>query len=295
MHQTTPLSSASSNKLNCTQQNKPNPALERLHAGVTELLDSQTWKDALKFKTRFHTYSFNNVLLIYLQRPDATWVAGYRRWQELGRQVKKGETSLAILAPIVCKVADEGSDEKEGRVVGFRSARVFDVSQTEGDTLPELPSPTVLEADSEAIREVLERAEAFAASMGLPICYRELRAGVFGSFSVTKRTITVRADLPPLQTLKTLVHELAHALLHSEPKVGEERHLCELEAESCAFLVLHELGLDTSRYTFPYLASWTDNPDELLAAGEKAARAASGMVAALKVFSAETSSLQAAS
>ena len=278
MHQTTPASSALP-KPNRIQRDKPNPALERLHAGVTELLDSRVWRDALKFKTRFHTYSFNNALLIYLQWPDATLVAGYRRWQELGRQVRKGETSLAILAPIVCKVADEGSEEVERRVVGFRSARVFDVSQTDGEPLPELPRPTVLEEDSEAIREVLARAEAFAAAKGFPVGYRELREGVFGSFSVTRRMITVRADLPPLQTLKTLIHELAHALLHAEPKPEEKRHLCELEAESCAFLVLHELGLDTSRYTFPYLASWTDHPDELLLAGEKAARAAAGMVA----------------
>ncbi len=282
MHQTTPTSSALP-KSNRVQWDKLNPALERLHAGVAELLDSQVWQDALKFKAKFHSYSFNNALLIYLQRPDATLVAGYRRWQELGRQVKKGETSLAILAPIVCKVADEGSDERERRVVGFRSARVFDVSQTDGEPLPELPGLTVLEADSEAIREVLVRAEAFAAAKGLPVYYRELREGVFGSFSVTKRAITVRADLPPLQTLKTLIHELAHALLHAEPKKGEQRHLCELEAESCAFLVLHELGLDTSRYTFPYLASWTDHPDELLVAGEKASRAAAGMVAAFNL------------
>ena len=203
MHQTTLTSSALA-KSNGTQRDKPNPALERLNAGVTELLDSQTWRDALKFKAKFHSYSFNNALLIYLQRPDATLVAGYRRWQELGRQVRKGETSLAILAPIVCKVTEKDNCEEERRVVGFRSARVFDVLQTDGDPLPELPSPTVLEADTETIREVLARAEAFAASIGLPVCYKELRAGVFGSFSVTKRTITVRADLPPLQTLKTL-------------------------------------------------------------------------------------------
>ena len=295
MHQTTPTSSVLSNKPNCAQQNKPSPALERLHAGVAELLDSEAWQAALKFKTKFHSYSFNNALLIYLQRPDATLVAGYRRWQQLGRQVRKGETSLAILAPIVRRVEGKAGSEKETQVVGFRSARVFDVSQTDGEPLPELPSPTVLEADSETIRAVLVSAEAFAAAKGFSICYRELREGVFGSFSVTKRAITVRADLPPLQTLKTLIHELAHALLHAEPKKGERRHPCELEAESCAFLVLHELGLDTSRYTFRYLASWTDHPDELLVAGEKAARAAAGMVAALEVLSAEARSLQAAS
>ena len=202
MYQTTPTPPALP-KSNRTQRDKPNPALERLHAGVTELLNSQTWRDALKFKAKFHSYSFNNALLIYLQCPDATLMAGYRRWQQLGRQVRKGELSIAILAPIVCKVAEEESDEEERRVVGFRSARVFDVSQTDGDPLPELPSPTVFEDDSEAIREVLERAEAFAASKGLPVCYQELRTGVFGLFSVTKRTITVRADLPTLQTLKT--------------------------------------------------------------------------------------------
>ena len=204
MNQTT-LTSSALPKSNRTQWDKPNPALDRLNAGVSELLDSQTWRDALKFKARFHTYSFNNALLIYLQRPDVTLVAGYRRWQELGRQVRKGETSLAILAPIVCKIAKEKSGEEERRVVGFRSARVFDVSQTDGDPLPELPSPTVLEADSEAIREALASAEAFAAAKGFPVCYQELRAGVFGSFSVTKQAITVRADLPPLQTLKTLI------------------------------------------------------------------------------------------
>ena len=284
MHQTTPMSSVSSDR---TQRNKPNPALERLHAGVAELIDSGAWREALKFKAKFHSYSFNNALLIYLQRPDATLVAGYRRWQELGRQVRKVETSLAILAPIVRRVEGEAEGERVQQVIGFRSARVFDVSQTDGDPLPELPSPTVLEADTEAIREVLARAEAFAASIGLPVYYRKLRKGVFGSFSVTKRAVTVRADLPPLQTLKTLIHELAHALLHAEPKEGEQRHLCELEAESCAFLVLHELGLDTSRYTFPYLASWAEHPDELLVAGEKAASAAEAMVAAFRPTLAE--------
>ena len=106
---------------------KPNPAVERLHTGVTELLDSQRWQEALKFKASFHHYSFNNALLIYLQRPDATLVAGYKRWQELGRQVRKGETSIAILAPIVRRTEGEVEGKRVQQVVGFRSARVFDV------------------------------------------------------------------------------------------------------------------------------------------------------------------------
>lgn len=257
---------------------RPNPALERLHAGVTELLNSRAWQDALRFKARFHAYSFNNALLIYLQRPDASLVAGYRRWQALGRQVRKGETSIAILAPIVRRV--KGEDERQ--VVGFRSARVFDVSQTDGEPLPEVPQPVLLTDDGEAVQAALTRAETFAVSRGFPVRYGDLRGAALGSFSVTKRIIKVRDDLPPLQTLKTLVHELAHGLMHANPKVGEQRHLVELEAESCAFLVLHELGLDTSCYTFPYLANWTEHPDELLTAGEKAARVAEHVLSALK-------------
>lgn len=168
------------------------------------------------------------------------------------------------------------------RVVGFRSARVFDVSQTDGEPLPEPPRPVLLEEDSAAIQEALGRAEAFAATKGFPIRYQDLRGGVLGSFSVTKRVIKLRTDLPPLQTLKTLVHELAHGLMHAVPRGNEQRHLLELEAESCAFLVLHDLGLDTSRYTFPYLANWLETPEELLVAGEKAVRVAEEVLGALR-------------
>ena len=268
--------------LSVTPVPKPNSAIERLHTGVTELLDSQVWQEALRFKTRFHDYSFNNALLIYLQRPDASLVAGYKRWQELGRQVRKGETSIAILAPIVRRTEGEAEGEQVREVVGFRSARVFDVSQTDGDPLPELPRPVLLRGDSEVIRSALARAEAFALSKGFPVSYQDLRGGALGSFSVVKRAIKVRADLPPLQTLKTLVHELAHGLMHADPKAGEKRHRLELEAESCAFLALYDLGLDTSRYTFPYLANWTEHPDELLGAGEKAARVAEEVLCALR-------------
>jgi len=275
MHHATATSSAAPTA-------KPNPALERLNSEVRELLDSQVWQEALKFKARFHPYSFNNALLIYLQRPDATLVAGYRRWQELGRQVRKGEQSLAILAPIVRRFEDETEGERVQQVVGFRSARVFDVSQTDGESIPEPPHPVLLEDDGEAIRAALEKVEAFSISKGFPVSYENLREGALGSFSLTKWAIKLRGDLPPLQTLKTLVHELAHGLMHADPKIGEKRHLIELEAESCAFLVLHDLGLDTARYTFPYLAHWTEHPDELLVAGEKAAKVAEEVLNALR-------------
>ena len=150
-----------------TPQDKSNKALELLYKGVTSLLDSSSWKEALKFRSKFHSYSFRNAYLIYLQCPTATLVAGYRRWQELGRQVRKGETSLAILAPILKKMEGEGGDD-ERKVVGFRTARVFDISQTDGEPLPELPRPVLLEDDSESIQEMFQKAKAFAISKGFP-------------------------------------------------------------------------------------------------------------------------------
>ena len=262
-------------------QDKTNKALELLYEGVTNLLDSESWKEALKFRSKFHAYSFRNACLIYLQCPTATLVAGYRRWQERGRQVRKGETSLAILAPILKKVEGEGGDE-ERRVVGFRTARVFDISQTDGEPLPELPRPVLLEDDSESIQEAFQQAKAFAISKGFPVQIRDIHGGALGRFSLLDSSIALQKGLPPLQMLKTLVHELAHGLMHKgKVPTNANKHVLELEAESCAFLVLHELGLDTSRYSFAYLASWMEKPEELLEAGERASKAAAEVVQAL--------------
>ena len=264
-------------------QDKANKALELLFEGVTNLLDSEGWKEALKFRSKFHSYSFRNAYLIYLQCPTATLVAGYRRWQELGRQVRKGETSVAILAPVLKKVKSEGGDE-ERRVVGFRTARVFDIAQTDGEPLPELPRPVLLEDDSEGIQEAFRLAKAFAISKGFPVQVRDIHGGALGRFSLLDSSIALQKNLPPLQMLKTLVHELAHGLMH-KGKVPTQatKHVLELEAESCAFLVLFELGLDTSRYSFAYLASWMEKPEELLEAGERASKAAAEVVQALRL------------
>ncbi len=196
-----------------------------------------------------------------------------KRWQALGRQVRKGETGTAILAPILSLIVRRVKDEDEGQVVGFRSARVFDVLQTGGEPLPDVPQPVLLTDDGEAVQAALVKAEALATAKGFPVVCRQLHGRALGSFSVAKRVIKVRADLPPLQTLKTLVYP-AHGLMHADPKAGKQRHLVELKAESYTFLVLHELGLDTSRYTFPYPANWAEHRGELLRADEKAVRVA---------------------
>ena len=205
-----------------TPQDKSNKALELLYEGVTGLLDSEGWKAALKFRSKFHSYSFRNAYLIYLQCPTATLVAGYRRWQELGRQVRKGETSLAILAPILKKVEGEGGDE-ERRVVGFRTARVFDIAQTDGEPLARTPPPGPARGRlGEHSRDAFRRAKAFAISKGFPVQIRDIHGSALGRFSLLDSSIALQKGLPPLQMLKTLVHELAHGLMH-KGKVPTQR------------------------------------------------------------------------
>ncbi len=267
-----------------------NKAAELLAENVARLMDSETFKEALKFKSRFYRYSFNNCLLIYLQCPTATYVAGYKTWQQLGRQVRKGEKGISILAPIVKKLETgaqgEGVGKGDGvqkRLVGFKSASVFDVQQTDGEPVPELPRPERLTGDSTGIQLTLKALETYATERGFPVRREALQGNALGKFSLTSKAITLRDDLEPLQELKTLVHELAHALMHRDiSPQSTKRHLCELEAESCAFLVCHSLGLDTSRYSFAYLANWADEPAELLPAAEKASRTADAIVETLR-------------
>ena len=158
---------------------------------------------------------------------------------------------------------------------------MFDISQTDGEPLPELPRPVVLEDDSTQIRETLGRLEHFTRMSGFTLTTKPLSTA-FGSFSPVSKRITLRDGLPPLQRLKTLVHEVAHGLLHQNTPITEAtRRIGELEAESCAFIVLYSLGLDTSRYSFPYLAHWAETPEEVLPAAERASQAADTILAAL--------------
>lgn len=250
----------------------PQRAAQLLSESVTRLLQSDEYRAALTFRRRFSVrYSFRNVWLIYTQRPDASLVAGYKKWQEVGRQVKKGERSLCICAPLTRK------EEGETLVFGFRTASVFDISQTEGDAVPELPQPELLSAEGAHIQLYRTRLEAFVRAQGVTVDYLRLAHGN-GAYRPKTRSIVLHDALPPLQHLKTLVHETAHALLKQE---GAPYHVGELEAESCAYLVCDALALDTSRYSFPYLASWLEKPDELLTAAQRACNVADTIAAAL--------------
>ncbi len=229
--------------------------LAALREGVEQLTDSRQWERWLRFRARFHRYSFHNQLLILRQFPEASQVAGYRAWQELGRQVRRGERGMAIIAPVALKrpeaVEAERLRDLELPLLTYRIARVFDVSQTEGQ---ELPAP-VGEMPAEAPPETLKRLLALVPSLGFTVEFTELRSGRRGDCSHALRRIRVDRRLSPGAKVKTLGHELAHAILHG-PEFTGGRELAELEAESVAYVVCQQLGLDSSAYSFGYVASW---------------------------------------
>ncbi len=229
--------------------------LAALREGVEQLTDSRQWERWLSFRRRFHHYSFHNQLLILRQFPEASQVAGYRSWQLLGRQVRRGERGVAIIAPVALRHPEAGEAERlrdlDLPVLTYRIARVFDVSQTEGR---ELPAP-VGEMPVGAPPQVLERLLAMVPSLGFTVEFNELRAGRRGDCSHALRRIRVDQRLGPGPKVKTLSHELAHAILHGPDFTGS-RELAELEAESVAYVVCQQLGLDSSAYSFGYVASW---------------------------------------
>ncbi len=247
-------------------------AAQLLAESVTRLVQSEEYRAALTFRRRLSKrYSFRNVWLIYTQRPDATLVAGYRAWQEVGRQVKGRERAIFICAPLTRK------EQEQTVVFGFHTALVFDVSQTKGESVPELPRPELLTAEGAAISDHRTRLEAFVRAQGVTVDTVPM-VHANGLYRHRTRSIVMNDTLPPLQHLKTLVHEAAHMLLFQE---GAAYHVGELEAESCAYLVCDALSLDTSRYSFPYLAHWAEKPEELLSAAERACGAADTILAAL--------------
>jgi hypothetical protein len=240
----------------------------QLMTAVDGLVDGPAWRRMLEVAARFHRYSPNNVLLIGLQRPDATRVAGYHTWREVGRQVRKGETGIAILAPVTRRRDPEVDDAptdpaSESRVLrGFRVTHVFDVSQTDGEPLPEV-NPALLGGSAPfGVWEcLLDQVEAAGYSFG----YADI-APANGRTDFAARTVVLRGDLTGAQSVKTLAHELAHVLLH-EPDVlpaGFTRARAEVEAESVAYVVCAAHGLDAGDYTVPYVAGWADGDRELV-------------------------------
>lgn len=225
--------------------------LDELTDKVLSLRNSAQWARYLDVQSRFHRYSPRNVMLISMQQPDATHVAGFKTWQRVGRHVRKGERGISILAPMLQPADEDGA----ARLTGFRWVTVFDVSQTTGD---DLPSPVRLLTGHEPAG-LLDRLGVVARSLGLEVTTDSLPAGVNGELRWTSSTVVLSDLAEPLQATKTLCHELAHFLLHRHEV---DRSRAEIEAESTAYVVLGALGVDTGAYSAGYVASWLgDNSD----------------------------------
>lgn len=242
-------------------QQKRQDALDKLTQGIKQLLDSGDWQRYLQTQAKFHKYSFNNCLLIGSQRPDASQVAGFQTWKQMGRHVKKGERGIFILAPLVRSIEqpiDDGSTVAIRALSGFRTVSVFDVNQTEGEPLPEICQR--LQGDDQGLFGLLQ---AFATNKEIPVNTTELAANGICRYSQGKPVeIAINAGLTPLHKAKTLAHELAHALLHNPQEYGKHRPDNELEAESTAYIVLNHFGFDSASYSLGYVAHWQKSAGE---------------------------------
>ena len=252
--------------------------MQSLESGVEELFTSNRYQEFLKTMAKFHNYSFNNTMLIAMQRPGATLVTSYKNWQSMGRQVMKGEKGITIIAPAPYKkmkekeVLDEnqrpimGTDGKpkteqvEVTVPHFKAVTVFDIAQTSGEPIQTL-APELLTA---AVQDFDSFMQAIQKISPVPIRFDEIDGNANGYYHNADKEIVIKKGLSESQTLKTAIHETAHAKLHDKEimeslGVEKDRLTKEVEAESIAYCVCSSLGLDTSDYSFPYIAGWSSS------------------------------------
>ena len=256
---------------------------DRLEEGIRQLFESEQYKAYLTAMSKFHNYSFNNTLLIAMQKPDATLVAGFSKWRDtFHRTVKKGEKGIQILAPIPYKkkvetekvdaagqpaIGPDGKPMKEIQEIDatlFRVAYVFDVSQTEGK---ELPTIGVAELGGDVVNYE-KMLEGLRQVSPVPIGFEEIAAGAKGYYSPAESRIAIQQGMSELQTIKTAIHEIAHAKLHAvtpdekaAPEDKKDRRTKEVEAESIAYTVCQHFGIDTSDYSFGYVAGWSSGKE----------------------------------
>lgn len=242
--------------------------VEQLHRQLAEhvgSLDNRTeWEQYLAFARSFHQYSFGNRLLIMLQAPDATAVAGYRAWQARGYQVRRGEKAIRVLGPVTLRVPlldaagnvllDASGKPREVRqLVGVKPVSVFDIAQTDGPPPPEHPLPVLL--TGQAPSGLWDSLAALVTDRGFRL-ERGPCPGANGFTMYGDRIVRVRDDVDDAQAVKTLAHELAHVLIHTDGADGSCRGLREVEAESVAYMVTQAHGLDSGQYTFRYVTGW---------------------------------------
>ena len=289
---------------------------DKLEQGIKELFESERFKEYLRTMSKFYNYSFNNTLLIAMQKPEATYVAGYTSWQRnFDRQVLKGEKGIKILAPAPYKAQEErekidpltqkpviGTDGKavtetvEVLRPAFKVVSVFDVSQTDGKELPDIIV--------DELKGTVENYEAFFDALKqvspVPISFEDIPGGAKGFFSPVESRIAIQEGMSEIQTVKTAIHEIAHAKLHAvkpdektAPEDRKDRHTKEVEAESVAYTVCQRYGIETSDYSFGYIAGWSSGKEtkelksSLDTIRKTAAEMIEGIDAKLKVLLAE--------
>ena len=248
---------------------------DQLTDGVKAVRDSGEYKKLLAVMAKFPHYSMNNCMLIAMQRPDATLCQGFDGWKKMGRYVKKGEKGIKIIAPApytvqkeVDKLDSNGKpvidsdgehvkETKEYQVMGFKAETTFDVSQTDGKELPKIGVDELKgEVDKfELMMRVLKDLSP------VPIGFEDIQSGAKGYYHTSEKRIAIQKDMSELQTVKTCLHEITHAMLHADAPKEISKSRKELEAEGTACIVLKYMGYDTDAYSFPYLTGYTTDAD----------------------------------
>lgn len=267
-----------------TEKQKVQEITEKLEQGIKELFESEKYKTYLNTMSKFHNYSFNNTMLIAMQKPDATLVAGFKAWQKnFDRHVKKGEKGIRILAPAPYKIKEEQekldpitgeimldkngmpiTEEVEIKIPAFRVVPVFDVSQTDGKELPDIGVNEL----SGSVEDYEDFMQALTEVSPVPITYEDIEGEAKGYFHTTDHRIAIQEGMSQSQTVKTAIHEVAHAKLHDRERnqdidavLDKDRNTKEVEAESVAYTVCQHFGIDTSDYSFGYIAGWSSDRD----------------------------------
>ena len=290
---------------NNTEKQRVQELTDKLEQGLQDLFNSDSYRNYLATMSKFHNYSFNNTLLIAMQKPDATLVAGYKAWQKnFERHVNKGEKAIRILAPAPYKIKEErdkidpvtqellldkdGNPQKEEveiTIPAFRAVSVFDLSQTDGKPIPELAAKELL-SDVEGYQDLIRAVEAISP---VPIELEEIAGASKGYYDREAKRIAVQENMSESQTLKTMIHEVAHSKLHSkeveqDEQMRKDRNTKEVEAESVAYTVCQHFGVDTSDYSFGYIAGWSSGRDtkELRSSMDTIRRTASELITGIE-------------
>ncbi|EHO15818.1 hypothetical protein HMPREF9623_01729 [Stomatobaculum longum] len=263
------------------RKNEMKEITEKLEQGVADLFNSEKYQTFLNTMAKFPQYSYNNNLLIMLQKPDATLCQSYTGWKKMGRFVKRGEKGIRILAPTPFKIDREQNKldekgqailDKDGEPVketvqidmtGFKMVSTFDLSQTEGEPLPILG----VEELTGSVEGYAKLFEAMKEASPVPVAFEEIKGGAKGYFQTSENRIAIKEGMSEVQNVKTLIHEMAHAKLHNmtaqkaRDDGGQTRSSKEVEAESVAYTVCQHYGIDTSDYSFAYVASWSEGKE----------------------------------